>query len=560
MQKSCTHCSAPFEITPDDLVFYEKVSPIFGGKKELIPPPTLCPDCRQQRRLTWRNEKRLYHRKCDLTGKQILSIYAPDSPYTVYDHREWYTDKWNPLEYGRDFDFSRPFFEQFGDLLLKTPMRSVNLQAENENCDYTNLTTRNRNCYLIFAANDNEDCYYCMYIHRSKNLIDCFFVFDSEICYECVDCEHCYDLRGSQYCETCSESELLFACRGCKNCFGCVNLANKEYHLFNQKMDKESYASAVAQIRSSREMFERAKEEFTKLRLSLPHKEYAGLSNENVSGDHLNHCKNVKQSFDCTYDEDCAYCTWLHQCKACYDCYAWGIPGELGYENHLIGNGFYNVRFSESCWNNVRDLMYCRYCLDGSHDCFGCIGLRAGSYCILNKQYTKEEYESLVPKIIAHMRSIGEYGEFFPASLSPYAYNETVAQEYFPLLKESAEASGLKWRPEDPEEKKYLGPKIDVPWEVSDVTDEICKQILICEATGRPYKIIPQELNFYRERGIPLPLRCFDQRHADRRALRNPRTLFSRTCRKCSKGIQTTYAPERPEIMYCESCYLGTVY
>ncbi|HRI36281.1 MAG TPA: hypothetical protein PK765_04380 [bacterium] len=60
------------------------------------------------------------------------------------------------------------------------------------------------------------------------------------------------------------------------------------------------------------------------------------------------------------------------------------------------------------------------------------------SYCILNKQYTEEEYNTLVPKIIAHMRETGEWGEFFSPNLSPFGYNETVAMEYFPLTKEQA--------------------------------------------------------------------------------------------------------------------------
>jgi len=30
-------------------------------------------------------------------------------------------------------------------------------------------------------------------------------------------------------------------------------------------------------------------------------------------------------------------------------------------------------------------------------------------YCILNKQYSKEEYEELVPKIIEHMQKTGEW-------------------------------------------------------------------------------------------------------------------------------------------------------
>ena len=82
-------------------------------------------------------------------------------------------------------------------------------------------------------------------------------------------------------------------------------------------------------------------------------------------------------------------------------------------------------------------MVYCISCF-GSHDCFGCVGLRNKSYCILNTQYTKEEYEELVPRIIIHMMKNGEWGEFFPSSMSPFGYNETVATEYFPREKEEA--------------------------------------------------------------------------------------------------------------------------
>ena len=84
MQKTCPQCSAPFQVTPEDLAFYEKVSPVFNGKKELIPPPSLCPDCRMQRRLAWRNERSIFRDTCDLCKKSIVSIYAPGEREKVY--------------------------------------------------------------------------------------------------------------------------------------------------------------------------------------------------------------------------------------------------------------------------------------------------------------------------------------------------------------------------------------------------------------------------------------------------------------------------------------------
>lgn len=550
LTQTCRVTGKPFIITDEDQAFYAKMG---------VPVPTLCPEERMRRRLVWRNERNLYHRKCDLCKKEILSIYTPEVSHPVYCPSCFYSDKWNALNYGRDFDFNRPFFEQFADLLKVAPVLSLNLQKDNENCDYTNLTTRNKSCYLIFAANDNEDCYYCTYMHRSKNVADCFFIFDSELCYECVDCYNGYRLLWSFNCTGCSDSALLYDCRSCKNCFGCTALINKEYHLFNQSYSKEEYNKKVAEIMSSPELLAGARERFEALKSQTPRKYYSGMQNEIFSGDHLAYCKNVFDSYDCTNDQDCRYCTWLHNSKDCYDCYAWGLSGELGYENHLCGNNFYDVMFSDSCWNDVVRLRYCHFCVNGSQDLFGCIGVSKGKYCILNKQYSKEEYETLASQIMEHMKKTGEWGEFFPHWVSPFAYNETVAQEYFPMAQEQVAAAQLRWR-EKEQNYSYQGPELSPPRLISQTSDDILKQILTCQACKKNYKLIEQELKLYRTLNVPAPLNCFDCRYQARRLSRNPRTLWDRTCAECSTSLQTTYSPNRPERVLCEACYLKTVY
>jgi hypothetical protein len=84
--------------------------------------------------------------------------------------------------------------------------------------------------------------------------------------------------------------------------------------------------------------------------------------------------------------------------------------------------------------NNVLYSDTCHAC----KDCFGCVGARHKQYCILNKQYTKEEYEVLVSQIIEKMKADGERGEFFPTTISIFGYNETEAQTYYPMTKEEA--------------------------------------------------------------------------------------------------------------------------
>jgi len=61
--KQCKSCNIEFNITDKDVEFYEKISPVFNWIRHSIASPTLCPDCRSQRRFSFRNERNLFPRK-----------------------------------------------------------------------------------------------------------------------------------------------------------------------------------------------------------------------------------------------------------------------------------------------------------------------------------------------------------------------------------------------------------------------------------------------------------------------------------------------------------------
>ena len=183
--------------------------------------------------------------------------------------------------------------------------------------------------------------------------------------------------------------------------------------------------------------------------------------------------------------------------------------------------------------------------------------LRKEQYCIFNKQYSKEDYFILRDRIIQHMKQSGEWGEFFPIKYSTFAYNKTVAHEYFPLTKENIAQRGWRW---DPEDRSNFKPETyKLPDDTKDTPDTVCNETLTCEHCQKNYRIIQPELKFYRDMKLPIPRKCFLCRYHDRLQLRNPRTLFDRKCTKCQTNIQTTFAPERSEKVYCEKCYLETV-
>jgi len=138
--RQCKQCGEDFEVTDDDLAFLENISPEFGGQKYLINSPKLCQRCRQIRRLVWRNERSLYKRKSDKSGKEIVSIYSPDkTDYKIYSIDEYQSDGWDALEYGFEFDFNLTFFKQYDKLVHLVPRKTIN-SIRNENSEFCNQT------------------------------------------------------------------------------------------------------------------------------------------------------------------------------------------------------------------------------------------------------------------------------------------------------------------------------------------------------------------------------------------------------------------------------------
>ncbi|MDD3302343.1 MAG: hypothetical protein PHN31_02225 [Candidatus Gracilibacteria bacterium] len=549
--KNCRQCQTTFEITDKDLEFYEKVSPSFGGDKYIIPTPTLCPECRQQRRLSFRNERKLYKRICDATGKPIISIFSPNKSFKVYNQEFWWSDKWNPLDYGRDFDFNKTFFEQFGELVKVIPRESA-FTKNMTNSPYSNFESDEKDCYLTVGGHYNENCMYGTYYVSSKNSMDGYWGWYIENCYETVNVMNCFNCKYIQYCENCSSCDFCYDCIGCTECIGCVGLRNKKYCIYNKQYSKDEYKNIINENNII------GKKNYNNLLLNHPRRSTNIIGSSNCIGNDILNSKNCSNCFYVEESEDCRNCFIIGKIKNAVDITSVGYS-EVCYEL-CSSNDLYGGFACFSCWGG-QNICYCDICYD-CVNCFGCVGLSNKEYCIFNKQYIKDEYQELVQKIIKHMIKTGEWGEFFPVSISPFGYNETVAQEYFPLKKEESILKGFNWS-----DYEQPIPKVDkiiqalkLPNNIKEIPDDILNRAIECEITKKPFRIIKQELDFYRKHNLPIPKRHPEQRHLDRMILRNPRKLYDRKCDKCKKDIKTTYSPERPEIVYCEDCYDKEIY
>jgi len=521
----------------------------------------MCPSCRQQRRLAFRNERYLHKSNCGLCKKEIVSVFPPSAPFPVYCNDCWWSDKWDALDYGRDFDFSKPFFPQFRELMMKVPKVAL-LQLNNENSEFNAYLGLSKNTYMSPGSYCLEDCYFVRKSQYSKDCLNSTFIDHCELVYHSLNSKNCYGSHDLLNCRNCSDSAYLSDCTGCKNCFMSGGLANKEYHIKNKVYSPEEYKRLVDEqlTRAPEELMN----EFLGFNTTIP-KKYQNLINcENSSGDYLQNCKNAHDCYDCFEIQDSKYVTESVEVKDSMDLTMHDKNIELCYELSAGGESNYRLKFSFcSCASPNSEYLYSCFYLS---DSFGCDGFHQKTEnCFFNKKYTKEEYEKLKVKIIAHMKETGEYGEFFPIEMSIYPYNRTVAQDYFPLTAEEAAKRGYGWQKDDA--TQYKPATAVLPSDIGAVKDEILKDTLACQAPqgggkkcGKNYRIIKQELDLSRRMKAPLSKLCADCRQMELLALKNPRKLWDRACDKCKEPIQTTYAPSRPEKVYCEKCYLNEVY
>jgi len=472
-----------------------------------------------------------------------------------------------------DYDFTKSFFEQYYQLQKVVPREALG-QKNNENCEYSNGDVRCKNCTLTFDCVESINCYNSQVAVYSKDLIDSDSVMNADHTYESFASNNIYNTKFVYFSDDCLDSSFLFNCIGCSNCFGCVNLRNQKYCIWNIQYTKDEYKDEIAKWDlGSYGIVQKAKEKFLELYHKTPRR-FALIKNSvDVTGDDILGSKNCKNCFFTRLGvENCKY---IFACglllKDSFDTTFGGEKSEIFYETSG-GMGSSRCFFSRAP-NSSHNIEYSDRVINCSY-LFGCINLRNKKYCILNKQYTKEEYEELVPKIkeqineLPYVDKVGRvyrYGEFFPSELSIWAYNESWGHKYYPLTKEQATNKGFNWKENisrDHQGSVKCEKLID---HINDVSNSITERVIECahyqtdcnQQCTEVFKILPNELQFYRQMNLPIPRICPNCRHCERLKFINPFKLWHRRCMNdnCQNEFETAISPDRKEIVYCEKCY-----
>ncbi|MFN8392185.1 MAG: hypothetical protein U0136_17970 [Bdellovibrionota bacterium] len=553
MESFCRKSGERFEISADDLAFLERVSPKIGDAVESVPPVTLAPRYRAMRRLAWRNSNHLYRRQCMKTGAPIVSAYPSECPFPIYSTPVWWSDDWDQTASGRAVDLRRPFFEQFRELMFEAPRPAV-MNSGSQNSEYCNYAGQNKNCYM---ANNgswyNETCLFGEAYLRCRDCVDCSYVRGCELCYEVVggdalyECSHCTD------CHTSANCHFSFNLRGCRDCFLSCNLRNKVGYIRNLPASEAQLAALREQMKTVAGLAE-MRAELEQLERGTIHPAYLNINCEESSGDYLTNCKNVRFSSIVGNIRDGKYLLHCDEAQDMWDCSLSGYAGsELYYETVSSGDGGSRALFCSGSWAS-HEVMYCDTVMS-CRSCFGCIGLKRAENTVLNRSYTRKEYEHIVRTLIGHMRETGEWGEFFPEALAPHAYNESHAQDFYPLEQSQALTIGYRWKPSPP---VVVAMNENLPPEgIAQFRDSFCDVTYSCRTTGRSFKIIRSELGVLRKLQIAPPVVCPEERRTARLSRRNKPEYYQRSCCVTGEPILTSYEPNRFEKVCSYEAYLS---
>ncbi len=539
-----------------------------------VPPPTFCPECRLERRLMWFKGFRLYKRKCDLCGKEKISMYRPDSLYRVYCPDCWWGDGWNAEDYARDYDFSRPFFDQLNKHFHQVPIRGLAVTKDvQELSPYTNHCASSKNSYLIFYSDNSDDCEYGFYLTKDKALLDCSVYWECTECYDGMNGfrnNHVHGSRGNVHSSI--DCHFLRDARNAEHCFGSANVHNKKYVFFNEQLTKEEYEKKMNGIdlgscRTYQEMKKRSAEVWKN---SIPNPCYDYMFNDNCTGSYVFYSKNCKECYDSGYCEDSKYMMLIKAptVKDSYDYTDWGEGAERIYDSITVGNQVSDVKFSQDI-HASHHVEYSKSCMGCSY-LFGCSGLRNKQYHIFNKPYAKGEYHAMRERIVEQMNTMPyvdpagrmyRYGEFFPMTLSPHDYNDTFAYLFHPLKGDEVQREGLSWIEISPSEHVSTMNAADLPDHIRDAKDSILNEVIKCTTCPRGYKITPYELQFLRQYNFPLPRWCpFCRIEEKVRQWAKQMSLIERTCAKCGKKLRTHYREDEAPVVYCTECYLRDIF
>ncbi len=543
------HCEGDFEITNEDIEFLRMLR---------VPPPSFCPTCRRMRRLVHMGMLRLFKRDCMAPehAEKMISTFPPDCPFPIYDYKYFIGDAFDPLSFGMEYDPAQSPLSQLLTLRKQFPLPSfLNRDLASTNSDYSSGGRNTKNAYYAGGCFECEDVWYTNFANKSKVVMDSRTIRNSDHVYGSQLCDHLFRVSFAYFSNNCLNSMFLFDCHNCQDCFGCVNLRNKKYCVWNEQLSKEAYEQFLQSVYPlSRTTVAEYEKKFWGLVRTLPMNASHNVGSQNVSGVGIVNSKDVHDIVDAVKAEHVRHADSPLGHHDSMDLLFSGGSDHL-YGTTNIGSSSSWVKFSVSS-KYCTDSEYIFNCKNVSY-CFMCFGLQGKSCCVFNKQYDEKEYFTLVDTIKTALLEQGEYADGLGMEFSAQAYNISLGQIAYPLTDAAIREFGgyVAGEAESNAGDIAVLAKDEIPETIDAVSDDILNGTIRCEETGKPFRIVPTELAFYRDMKLPLPTRHPQVRMEERMHMAPTGKKYTSTCAKCGKTIDSLFDPKEKYLLYCERCY-----
>jgi len=396
-------------------------------------------------------------------------------------------------------------------LLFRTnPLPNLHQSIGADNSDYTDWAWNVKNCYLSFIISMSENVLYSFSTKthitnvissvavrsNCNNIFDSFYVTNSSNVFFSRSIHNSYN---TWFCENMT---------WCQNCILCHDLENISYCIRNKQYSVEDYNKLSQEIVLNKEKFKNYKSDL--------HGSLANVKSEWSIGNWLFSTNKLTNGLICASIEsgNNVFMTWWESLKTNYfDVFCWG-RWDYCYGTLHAANFVDHIYCSALIYNSSS--IFYSYYLDNCSFCLWCVWLKNKSYCILNKQYTKEERYAKVDEIFTQMERKWQLWEFFPATMNPFYFNDTAAYLIDPSFTKEEVTKLWYLRRDEPI-------KVDIPeWAITVQSSEldqfesldeqwnwrldetVCKRVILDE-NGDAYRIIPMELEFLQKHGLPLP-------------------------------------------------------
>lgn len=544
------YCEGDFNIEEEDIKFLKML---------IVPPPNFCPTCRRIKRLVNMNFSRLFKRECDVPGhsEMMISILPEECPFPVYDYQYFIDDKFDAFSFGIEYKEGSDPMKMLLSLRRKFPMPSfLNRDPSSINSEYSNGGKNLKNGYYVMACYRTENAWYSNFLNDDRNVMDSQVLIDSEFVYWGIFSDHLYQSKFIYFSSNCTDSTFLFDCRNCMDCFGCVNLRNAKYCVYNKQYSKEDYESFLNSIYPlSQKTIFICEEKFWELVKKLPVNGPRNITSTNVFGVNIKNSRNLYDVVDANNSEHVRHADAAISHKDSMDFLFSGGNSSMLYMDTNIGSHSSRVKFSISS----KFCTDCEFVFNSKNlnNCFMCFGLQDKSYCVLNKQYSQDEYFKIVDNIKLEMFQRGQYGDGLGLEFSAQAYNFSLGHISFPLTDEEIIKLGgyIAKEPETNVGNMEVVEYKNLPKTIDEVSDDILNKAILCEESHRPFRIIASELEFYRRMNLPIPNIHPLLRMEKRLRFTKNSKKYKAVCEKCKRDIETIFDPSENYILYCETCY-----